>query len=323
MSVRRLAEEQPGTFAFTSENQAIAEREIAKYPEGRQHSAVIALLWQAQLQHGGWLPEPAIRLVAEILEMPYIRALEVATFYTMFNLEPVGTTAHIQVCGTTPCMLRGAEELKAICRNRIHAQPQHLSEDGAFSWQEVECAGACVNAPMVQIDSDTFEDLTPETFNLLLDDLAAGRPVKPGPQVDRQFSAPEGGATTLTSSAAELHSREHASDHSSARSLSDSGPKEPSPIGDFDVKPAGSAEPYALSEPRGGTPDDLQRISGVGPKIEKQLHDLGIYHFDQIAEWREENIAWMNDKLRFKGRIQRENWIEQAGKLSADNEEEG
>ncbi|MHA1560200.1 MAG: NADH-quinone oxidoreductase subunit NuoE, partial [Alphaproteobacteria bacterium] len=197
MTVRRLAESQPDNFEFNAESQVKAEREIAKYPEGRQYSAIIALLWLAQLQHDNWLPEPAIRHVADILEMPYIRALEVATFYTMFNLAPVGRKAHIQVCGTTPCMLRGAEELKQICRDRIHHNQQELSDDGDFSWIEVECAGTCVNAPMVQIDSDTYEDLTPVSFNRLIDDIAAGHPLRPGPQVDRQFSEPAGGATSL------------------------------------------------------------------------------------------------------------------------------
>jgi NADH-quinone oxidoreductase subunit E len=201
MAVRRLAESQPDSFVFTPESRRKVDREIAKYPAGRQHSAVIGVLWQAQLQHGGWLPEPAIRHVAEILQMPYIRALEIATFYTMFNLGPVGTRAHIWVCGTTPCQLRGAEALKDICRDRINHHESEPSDDGLLSWMEVECAGACVNAPMVQIGSDTYEDLTPTSFNQLLDDLTAGRPIRPGPQIDRQFSAPEGGPKTLVDAA--------------------------------------------------------------------------------------------------------------------------
>src|SRR5688500_7748641 len=143
MAARRLAERQPASFAFAPEIRVEADREIAKSPAGRQHSAVIGLLWLAQLQNGGWLPEPAIRHVAEILHMPYIRALEIATFYTMFNLSPVGRKAHIQVCGTTPCMLRGAEALKDICRQRINHHESEPSADGDFSWMEVECAGAC------------------------------------------------------------------------------------------------------------------------------------------------------------------------------------
>jgi NADH-quinone oxidoreductase subunit E len=196
MAVRRLAEKQPKDFAFTGDNLAWAKREITKYPEGRQASAVIPLLWRAQEQ-AGWLPEPAIRHVADILGMPYIRALEIATFYTMFNLEPVGKYL-VQLCGTTPCVLRGAEDIKKVCQRRIGDQ-EHVSADGMFSWREVECLGACVNAPMAQINYDYYEDLTPENFEKLLDNLAAGKNPKPGPQIDRQFSAPVGGPTTLKS----------------------------------------------------------------------------------------------------------------------------
>ena len=197
MSVRRLAEAhlQPKEFAFTADNLAWAKKQIAKYPEGRQASAVIPLLWRAQEQAGGWLPQKAIEHVAEVLGMPRIRVLEVATFYTMFNLEPVGTY-HVQLCGTTPCMLRGSDELKKVCQRRIGDQ-HHVTQDGIFSWIEVECLGACVNAPMAQINYDYYEDLTPETFEKVLDDLAAGRTPKPGPQIDRQLSAPVGGPTTL------------------------------------------------------------------------------------------------------------------------------
>jgi NADH-quinone oxidoreductase subunit E len=200
MSIRRLAEHQPESFAFSDANLAWAAKEIAKYPEGRQASAVIALLWKAQEQEG-WVTEPAIRVVAEMLDMPKMRVLEVATFYTMYHLEPVGRVAHIQVCGTTPCWLRGANDIKDVCRKRIGEQ-FHISDDGAFSWEEVECIGACVNAPVVQIVADTYEDLTTESFGKLLDDLAAGRKVKPGPQIDRQMSAPVGGPTSLTDEAA-------------------------------------------------------------------------------------------------------------------------
>jgi NADH-quinone oxidoreductase subunit E len=196
MAVRRLAEQQPASFAFTPENISWAEAQMAKYPEGRQASAVIPLLWKAQEQHGGWLPEPAIRVVAEMLGMAYIRVLEVATFYTMFNLEPVG--AHfIQLCGTTPCMLRGANALKDVCRKVIGPE-KTLSADGAMSWMEVECLGACSNAPMVQINYDYYEDLTPESLEALLGDLKAGRPVKTGSQTGRAASCPAGGPTSLT-----------------------------------------------------------------------------------------------------------------------------
>ena len=199
MAVRRLAppEVQPKSFAFTAENRAWSEQEIAKYPPGRQASAIIALLWRAQDQCGGWLPEAAIRAVGDQLGLAHIRALEVATFYTMFNLAPVGRT-YLQLCGTTPCVLRGAEDLKAVCRRRI-GDEQHLSSDGQFSWIEVECLGACVNAPVVQIGADYYEDLTAESFEKVLDEYAAGRTPKPGPQIDRQLSAPVGGVTTLKS----------------------------------------------------------------------------------------------------------------------------
>jgi NADH-quinone oxidoreductase subunit E len=199
MSVRRLApkELQPANFTFTAENLSWAKVQIAKYPEGRQASAVIPILWRVQEQHDGWVSEAAIRAVADLLDMPYIRVLEVATFYTMFQLQPVGKKAHVQVCGTTPCRLRGAEDIIAVCQSRIHHDPFHLSKDGNFSWEEVECLGACVNAPMVLIWKDTFEDLTKESFGKVLDGFASGNLPKPGPQIDRQFSAPVGGPTTL------------------------------------------------------------------------------------------------------------------------------
>jgi NADH-quinone oxidoreductase subunit E len=197
MSVRRLAppDVQPKSFAFSAENLAWAKKQVAKYPEGRQQSAIIPLLWRAQDQAGGWLPEAAIRHVAEFLGMAHIRALEVATFYTMFNLEPVGKF-HVQLCGTTPCRLRGADDLERVCRKRIGEQGE-VTKDGKFSWVEVECLGACVNAPMAQINADYYEDLTAQSFGKILDDLAAGKKAKPGPQIDRQLSAPVGGPTTL------------------------------------------------------------------------------------------------------------------------------
>jgi NADH-quinone oxidoreductase subunit E len=199
MAVRRLAppEQQPASFAFTPENLAWAKKQIAKYPEGRQQSAVIPILWRAQEQEG-WTTQKAIEAVADLLGMAKIRVLEVATFYTMFLLEPVGRKAHVQWCGTTPCLLRGGEDLKKVCQRRISHDPFHISADGDFSWEEVECLGACVNAPMVQIGADTYEDLTPESFEKILDALARGEKPEPGPQNGRHFSAPLGGDTTLT-----------------------------------------------------------------------------------------------------------------------------
>jgi NADH-quinone oxidoreductase subunit E len=199
MSVRRLAPDpvQPASFAFTPANENWIDQQIAKYPEGRQASAAISILWRAQEQHGGWVPEAAIRAVADLLDMPYIRMLEIATFYTMFQLQPVGRKAHVQVCGTTPCRLRGAAGLIEVCQSRIHHDPFQVSKDGDFSWEEVECLGACVNAPMVLIWKDTYEDLTKESFGKVLDGFASGKPPQPGSQIGRQFSAPVGGPTTL------------------------------------------------------------------------------------------------------------------------------
>ena len=195
MSVRRLHENQPDSFAFTQENMDWAATQIAKYPEGRRASAILPLLWRAQKQDGGWLSEPAIRCVADMLGMAYIRALEVATFYSMFNLSPVGDF-FVQLCGTTPCWLRGADDLKAVCRRQI-GEPGDVSGDGKLSWIEVECLGACVNAPMVQINDDFYEDLTADTFERLLEDLRHGRDVVTGPQNGRQASGPDGGPTVL------------------------------------------------------------------------------------------------------------------------------
>ncbi len=200
MAVRRLHPEQPTDFAFTSENMEWVQKTIAKYPPGKQASAVIPVLWRAQEQIGGWLTEPAIRVTADLLGMAYIRVYEVATFYTMFQLAPVGRKAHVQVCGTTPCMLRGAEDLIGVCKKYIAPNPHQLSSNGDFSWEEVECLGACANAPMVQIFKDTYEDLTADSLEKILDGIERGKPVLPGSQIGRQVSAPEGGATTLQES---------------------------------------------------------------------------------------------------------------------------
>ncbi|MNK20239.1 NADH-quinone oxidoreductase chain 2 [compost metagenome] len=196
MSVRRLAKEQPESFAFSEDTKAKAEWWIKKYPESRRQSAVIPILWLVQKQEG-WVSEPAIRAIGELLGMAYIRVLEVATFYTMFQLEPVGKTALIQVCGTTPCMLRGANELMRVCKEKIGPKDE-LSADGRFTWQEVECLGACANAPMAQINDYYYEDLTPETMAQIIDDFAAGQSPKPGSRVGRHTSEPEGGAKVLT-----------------------------------------------------------------------------------------------------------------------------
>ena len=195
MSVRRLAANQPDSFAFSAESLKQVKAWIARFPEGRQQSAVIPLLWLVQKQQG-WVSEPAIRVVAETLGMPVIRVYEVATFYTMFMLEPVGSHALVQVCGTTPCMLRGASDLKAVCQRRF-GDRDHLSADGKVTWQEVECLGACSNAPMAAINDYYYEDLTPEIFEQILDEFIAGKPRAPGSVIGRQGSAPEGGSAVL------------------------------------------------------------------------------------------------------------------------------
>ncbi len=197
MSIRRLAENQPESFAFTPQNEAWLAKQIAKYPDGRQASVVVPALWQAQKQNDYWLPQKAIEAVADKLDLPYIRVLEVATFYTMFNLEPVGKF-YIQLCGTTPCMLSGSDDLIKVLERRVGPQ-RKVTADGLFSWLEVECLGACCNAPMVQINDDYYEDLTAENFEKLLDNLAAGRPVKMGSQTGRVSSEPLGKLTSLAS----------------------------------------------------------------------------------------------------------------------------
>src|SRR5689334_3314437 len=238
MSVRRLApkELQPASFTFTDENLAWAKAQIEKYPPGRQASAVIAILWRVLEQHEGWVSEAAIRAVADLLEMPYIRMLEIATFYTMFQLAPVGKKAHVQVCGTTPCRLRGAGDIIDVCKSRIHHDPFHVSEDGNFSWEEVECLGACVNAPMVLIWNDTYEDLTKESFGKVLDGFASDNPPKPGPQNGRQFSAPIKGLTTLTGDVNGIRRAEP-----KEPVLADAEPKKPGEAANVQERPAPKA----------------------------------------------------------------------------------
>jgi NADH-quinone oxidoreductase subunit E len=197
MAVRRLASDeiQPKSFALSADAEAWAQAQIAKYPEGRQASAVVPLLWKVQGDCGGWLPQKAIEAVAERLDMAYIRVLEVATFYTMFNLEPVGRH-FIQCCGTTPCALRGANDLMDMLRERVGEQ-RHVTADGNFSWLEVECLGACTNAPMVQINDTYFEDLTPEILSRIMDELAAGPRTEARPAAGPHASEPLGEAVTL------------------------------------------------------------------------------------------------------------------------------
>ena len=351
--LRRLYREQPESFAFTPENRAWAEAQISKYPEGRQASAVIALLWRAQEQEG-WLTRPAIEYVADMLGMDYIRALEVATFYFMFQLKPVGSVAHFQICGTLSCMITGAPDLIAICKERIAPEPHTLSPDGRFSWEEVECLGACANAPMAQIGKDYYEDLTPEAFIALLDEFDAGRVPVPGPQNGRYAAEPLSGLTTLTEH--ESGRTQYNASVQRAVDLGDTikridGSEVPlsAPWRDGRGKGAGAkararpaakpapekaakkpakkpakkaarpetaatgTRPEALKAPREGGADDLKMIRGVGPKLEKLLHRLGFFHFDQIAKWSAEEIAWVDENLEgFKGRVSRDEWVKQA-----------
>ena len=196
MSVRRLSKNQPASFGFTPENLEKAKWWMAKFPAGRQQSAVIAVLWLVQKQEG-WVPEPALKVVADLLGMAVIRVFEVVTFYTMFQLEPVGKVAHLQVCGTTPCMLRGAPDLMALLEAEIGPK-DHASPDGTFSWEEVECMGACSNAPMAAINDYYYEDLTPASLKAILDELRAGRQPTRGSAIGRQGCVPEGGPLTLS-----------------------------------------------------------------------------------------------------------------------------
>jgi len=204
MSLRRLAPDQPASFAFTKENEAWAANEMKKYPPGRQSSAVIPILWRGQEQEG-WITKPMIESVAKMLDMPYMRVLEVATFYTMFNLHPVGRHL-VQVCTTTPCWLRGSADIVSVCKKHIHPHPHTVSADGALSWMEVECLGACVNAPMMQVGKDFYEDLDASSTERIIEALRRGETPKPGSQIGRHTSEPFGGATTLTGS---LEGSEH------------------------------------------------------------------------------------------------------------------
>jgi NADH-quinone oxidoreductase E subunit len=176
-------------FVFSKENEALVQEIISRYPKGRQASAILPLFELAQRQSGGWLPRHAIEKITELLGIPLIRGYEVATFYTMFNLEPVGKY-HLQICGTTPCMLRGSEELKQVCKRHLGIDCKETTQDGLFTLNEVECIGACVNAPVVQINNDYYEDLSAESFLALLKDLESGVTVKPGSALGRQGSAP-------------------------------------------------------------------------------------------------------------------------------------
>lgn len=398
MAVRRLNPEQPAQFAFTAENLAWARETIAKYPQGKQASAIIPLMWRAQEQAGGWLPEPAIRLVCDMLGMAHIRGLEIATFYTMFQLSPIGSKAHLQVCGTTPCMLRGSGDLIAVCKKRINEHAHETNADGTLSWEEVECIGVCANAPVVQVNKDTYEDLKADQLDKLIDSFLADRQPKPGSQIGRTASCPASGPTSLTDPtlydgstigawrkrfeettvgveevpkettppsalASPAHKEQVATGTSPAspgntpasapplhpaaltamanaglvKELEARGNGKPLSAGELDkiksdmirdraiaaaaaasAPATAAAEPELLKAPRGGSPDDLSLILGVADKIADQLRSMGIWHFEQIAKWTPENVAWFESQLDgFNGRVTRDKWIEQAQKLAS------
>lgn len=341
MSVRRLAEEniQPEGFSFSKENKAWAKTRIALYPEGRQQSAVIPLLMRAQEQEG-WVSRPAIEEVAQMLDMPYIRVLEVATFYTQFQLQPVGSRAHIQVCGTTPCMLRGAEDIRAVCQSKIHAEAHHLNADGTLSWEEVECLGACVNAPMVAIGQETYEDLTPERMEEIIDKFAAGKgdTVPTGPQVERTFAAPQSGFTSLTDlpkGTSKSRNSKVANDDAPTQKgrkqevSAEAAPGIDGPNNKVKVsrgkanaerKSANTGATAIFANPAGAA-DNLKLISGVGPVLERKLNDLGVTQFAQVAKFKKADIVKLDDALSFKGRIERDDWVKQAKALAKGEDE--
>ncbi|HEY9039854.1 MAG TPA: NADH-quinone oxidoreductase subunit E [Roseovarius sp.] len=440
--LRRLHPEQPESFAFTPANQAWAEAQIAKFPEGRQASAIIPLMWRAHEQEG-WLTRPAIEGIADMLGMAYIRALEVASFYFQFQLQPTGSVAMIQICGTTSCMICGAEDLMAVCREKIADKPHTLSADGKFSWEEVECQGACANAPMAMIGKDYYEDLTADRLREIIDELAAGRVPTPGPQNGRFASEPKSGLTSLKefdsghrkyNASAQLATdlgdtvkriegtevpllapwRDKGAGHhpdpskvvvrdapldivtetgridpakaaqgdaakSKAKPKQDNtkapagepGPRDPASVaktsqasakapqmeGETTGTPKTGAKdspakttsksatakgktplpgtagqetgdapgqkPQTLTAPRAGGADDLKMIKGVGPKLEKLLNDMGFYHFDQIAAWSADELAWVDQNLEgFKGRATRDEWIRQAAILASGGDTE-
>ncbi|MEX0310820.1 MAG: NADH-quinone oxidoreductase subunit NuoE, partial [Tateyamaria sp.] len=320
----------------------------------------------------GWLTRPAIEAVADMLDMAYIRALEVASFYFMFQLQPVGSVAHIQVCGTTSCMICGAEDLVAVCKDKIAPKAHQLSADGKFSWEEVECLGSCANAPMAQIGKDYYEDLTAARMGEIIDELARGEVPTPGPQNGRYASEPLHGLTSLkdfdsghtkynasvqlatdigdtvkridgtevpllapwgkanAAAGASNANEKPVSKAPPSKAKSKAKPKPSAPVTenksakkqDDKAVPAGT-KPALLSKARDGGADDLKLIKGVGPGLEKELNGAGVYHFDQIAAWTPDEVAWADQHLvRFKGRVSRDNWVTQASALARGEETE-
>jgi len=401
MSVRRLAEDavQPASFAFSAENQSWAEQLMARYPAGRQQSAVIPILWRAQEQEG-WISRAIIESVARMLGMAYIRVLEVATFYTQFLLKPAGSNAHIMVCGTTPCMLRGAGDLLDICQHKIAHDPLEVSADGKLSWEEAECMGACVNAPMIGIRDDTYEDLTAERFEEIIEAFRSGngKSIPVGTQIARKNSAAEGGATTLLEAptaartykpfpppppppaapaaapAATAPAPAPAAATAAAPAPTNAGKGSPvaeesapalkgppnspkvseakaegerlkanaeakangepntamrpdatgaeSPAGKVDGGKSTKKAPKKLFDAPTGPADDLKLIMGVGPVLEQTLNAIGITTYKQVAALTPEQIDAVEAEAGFKGRITRNNWLQQADVLARGGVEE-
>ena len=299
--LRRLHEEQPRSFSFTSENKAWAEAQIKKYPVGREASAIIPLLWRAQEQEG-WLTRPAIEHVADLLGMAYMRALEVATFYFMFQLQPVGKVAHIQVCGTLSCMLCGAEDLITVCKEKISPNPHQLSADGNFSWEEVECLGACSNAPMAQIGKDYFEDLSEETLCQIIDNLGADELPTPGPQNGRFASEPKQGLTSLMkyeSGRTKFNgSVQMAYDLKDTIKRIDGTETElVTPwlkVGKKKAMQSVMRKPKILKSPKKSVPGDLSNLLGLGEKTKIILNGLGIFYIVQVSQWGAAEINWVH-----------------------------
>jgi len=393
MSVRRLADDaiQPDAFAFSSENQAWADKVIARYPVGRQQSAVIPILWRAQEQEG-WVTRAAIEAVAKMLGMAYIRVLEVATFYTQFLLKPVGSQAHIIVCGTTPCMLRGAGDLIEVCKHKIAHDPLEVSADGTLSWEEAECMGACVNAPMIGIANDTYEDLTVERFEEIIEAFRSGngKSIPVGTQAARRTSAAEGGQTTLleaptaertykafppppppapaaapaaptpaappaptptakgkgsevveenapavkgTPADAKVSEGKAEAERAKAdaaakangepnRAMREDATGAESPAGKVDGGKSTKKAPRRLFDAPVGPADDLKLIAGVGPVLEQTLNAIGITTYRQVAALTPEQIDAVEAEAGFKGRIARNNWLQQAEVLARGGVEE-
>ena len=196
MSIKKVSKDQPENFKFNNINLELAEKAVGKYPKGKQQSAVMALLYLAQRQNNNWIPLSAMKYIAQYLNMPYIKVYEVATFYTMYNLAPVGKY-FFQVCTTTPCMLRGAYKLVNVCKNKISKNENEISSNGNISWMEVECLGACVNAPMMQINDDYFEDLDEKKLEKIIENIKKGIKIEPGSYKGRKSSEPENNRITL------------------------------------------------------------------------------------------------------------------------------